>query len=72
MWSWLLTVVGVFGIFLIGQKRIVGWVVLVVSELLWIWYAIDTAQYGFVAGALIYGAVYLVSFHRWAKDAYPA
>ena len=46
MWSWILAVIGVTGIFFVGRKTIWGWYVLLFNELLWIAYAINTEQYG--------------------------
>jgi hypothetical protein len=47
MWSWVLAVIGVTGIFLVGRKTIWGWLVLCVNECLWIAYGLITKQYGF-------------------------
>jgi len=68
MWSWVLAVIGVTGIFLVGRKTIWGWPILFANEFLWIVYAILTKQYGFIAMALAYAAVYIKSFMHWRKD----
>jgi hypothetical protein len=68
MWSWVLAVIGVTGIFLVGRKTIWGWPILFANEFLWIAYAILTKQYGFIAMALAYAAVYIKSFMHWRKD----
>jgi hypothetical protein len=67
-WSWVLAVIGVAGIFLVGRKTIWGWLILCVNEVLWIAYALATDQYGFIAMAVAYAAVYIKSYIHWRKD----
>lgn len=68
MWSWVLAAIGVTGIFLVGRKTIWGWLILCVNECLWIAYALATDQYGFIAMALAYAAVYIKSYIHWRND----
>ena len=68
IWSWVLAVIGVTGIFLVGRKTIWGWLILCVNEVLWIAYALATKQYGFIAMAIAYAAVYIKSFMHWKKE----
>jgi hypothetical protein len=68
MWSWILAAIGVTGIFLVGRKTIWGWLVLCVNEVLWIAYALATDQYGFIAMALAYAAIYIKSYIHWRND----
>jgi hypothetical protein len=68
MWSWVLAAIGVTGIFLVGRKTIWGWLILCVNECLWIAYALATDQYGFIAMAVAYAAVYIKSYIHWRKD----
>ena len=67
-WSILLTTVGIFGLWIAGQKKAWGWSVGVAAQLLWIAYAITTRQWGFIASALVYGAVYGRNFLAWRKE----
>jgi hypothetical protein len=68
MWSWILAVIGVSGIFLVGRKTISGWLILGVNEFLWIAYSLSTKQYGFIFMALVYMAVYTKSYIHWKRD----
>jgi hypothetical protein len=68
MWSWVLAVLGITGIFLVGRKTIWGWLVLCANEVLWVTYALVTKQYGFIAMAIAYVVVYLKSYVHWKKD----
>jgi nicotinamide riboside transporter PnuC len=68
MWSYVLAVIGVTGIFFVGRKTIWGWHILLVNEALWITYAIITKQYGFILSAIAYAAVYIRSYIHWSKE----
>lgn len=67
-WSWLLTAVGVFGLWLAGRKDRRGWVVGVFAQVLWIAYALSTRQWGFLVSAGAYGWVYLRNARAWRQD----
>jgi hypothetical protein len=68
MWSWLLAAVGISGIYLVGNKSIIGWAVLLLNECLWTIYGISTRQYGFIFMAMTYAAVYIRSAINWKKE----
>ena len=65
-WSYLLTAVGVFGLFLAGRKDRRGWIVGLFAQVLWIAYATATHQWGFYVSALAYGWVYAKNARAWA------
>jgi hypothetical protein len=60
LWSWILAVIGVAGIYFVGKKTIWGWLVLLFNETLWIAYAVLTQQYGAI--------VYIKSYIHWTND----
>lgn len=64
-WSWLLAAVGLVGLWLAGSKHRAGWAVGVAAQVLWITYALVSAQYGFLASAAAYGFVYARNWWRW-------
>ena len=66
-WSWVLTLVGVTGLFLAGSKRKAGWALGLGAQLLWVSYAIATEQWGFIASAFAYGWVYARNWLRWRQ-----
>lgn len=68
MWSYLLTAVGVIGLWLAGRRRWQGWAIGLAAQTLWIWYAISTRQWGFLLSALAYGTVYGRNLWRWRRD----
>ena len=65
MWSWFLMAIGVLGVWLAGSNNKLGWALGVLAQLLWIAYALQTKQYGFIVSALVYGFVYARNFYRW-------
>lgn len=68
MWSWVLAILGITGIFLVGRKTIWGWLVLCANEILWVTYALITKQYGFIAMAVAYVLVYMKSYMHWRRE----
>lgn len=70
-WSWLLTSVGITGLFLAGSKKKIGWALGIAVQVLWIAYALATEQLGFVVSALVYAGVYARNWLRWHREANP-
>ena len=69
LWSWLLTAVGVTGLYFAGSKKRWGWAIGLGAQALWIAYALATRQYGFLVSAVAYGFVYGRNFWRWSAPA---
>lgn len=67
LWSWILTAVGVTGLFLAGRGGWAGWAVGLGVQVLWLAYAIVTKQYGFIVSAFAYGWVNVVNIQRVIK-----
>lgn len=68
MWSYLLTAVGVPGLWLAGRKVWWAWFVGLGAQGLWLAYALSTKQYGFLVSAFAYGFVYARNGLRWMKE----
>jgi len=67
-WSWLLTAVGVTGLYLAGRRSRWGWAIGLAAQVLWIAYALVSRQYGFIVSALAYGAVYARNLVAWSRE----
>jgi hypothetical protein len=52
---------------LAGRRLAVGWAVAIVNEVLWIVYAVQTRQWGFIVGALVYIGVFARNWWRWSR-----
>ncbi|WP_211250807.1 hypothetical protein [Mycetocola saprophilus] len=68
-WSYLLTAVGILGLWLAGGKNRAGWAVGLAAQVLWVAFALTTHQYGFLLSAVAYGTVYIRNFRAWKKPA---
>lgn len=68
LWSWLLTGIGVTGLYLVTRKMWIGFVVGLGVQFLWIAYAIATRQWGFLVSAFAYGSVNYLGLRRWLHD----
>lgn len=68
IWSILLAIVGIFGLYLAGSKKRLGWMVGLFAQILWFIFAIITKQYGFILSSVAYGWVYARNYIRWHND----
>jgi nicotinamide riboside transporter PnuC len=68
LWGWVLSITGLVGIWLAGDKRTSGWVILLVSEVLWVVYALTTGQPGFLLGSVAWGLVYVRNIAQWRRE----
>lgn len=67
-WSYALAPFGLLGMIMAGRKSKWGWLVSIGTQVLWLTYAVDTKQWGFIPGSLAYGFVYLRNFLKWNKQ----
>lgn len=68
MWSWVLSIIGIIGMFMVGRKMWQAFIVLISVEILWIVYSIQTRQYGFILGATAYITVHAINTRRWRRE----
>ena len=68
LWSWLLTTIGIIGLYLAGSKKRKGWAIGLASQGLWVIYALSTNQLGFLASAGVYGFVYARNYWLWKRS----
>jgi len=66
-WSWILAICGIFGTYFVGRRSKVGWFILFFNECLWLIYANQTKQYGFILGSVAYMTVYIQAWRHWSK-----
>lgn len=65
-WSWCLGLIGVTGLVLVYRypQRLIGPVIGIAVQVLWISYAIATRQWGFIPMSLSYGAANLYGLSK--------
>lgn len=68
MWSWVLAIIGITGMVMVGRKMWQAFVVLILVEILWAIYSIQTKQYGFILGSTAYITVHVISTRRWRRE----
>jgi len=68
IWSWILSVVGLTGFYLAGQKVWWSWYINIFNQALWLTYALVTDQYGFIAATLGYTFVFVKNAIKWTKE----
>lgn len=68
IWSFVLAAVGIAGIYLAGKKSKWGWGLGLAAQVLWVVFAITTAQYGFILTAVAYGFVYGKNLWQWHRE----
>lgn len=68
-WSYILAIVGIFGLYLAGNKVKWAWLIGAAAQVLWIIYGIVTKQYGFILSAVAYAWVYLRNHFKWNQGA---
>lgn len=66
-WSYALAPFGLIGMLLAGRRSRWGWLLSIFTQVLWLAYAVDTKQWGFIPGSLAYAAVYFKNFLAWSK-----
>lgn len=71
IWSFVLAAVGIAGIYLAGRKSKWGWGLGLAAQVLWLVFAVVTAQYGFILTAVAYGAVYGKNLWQWHREDSP-
>jgi nicotinamide riboside transporter PnuC len=67
-WSIGLAVIGLIGMHIAGRKSQWGWFIGLSAQVLWVIFALTTAQYGFLLSAAGYGWVYGNNWWKWRKE----
>lgn len=68
MWSYVLSIIGVIGLYFAGRNQWWAWGIAFCNEMLWIVYALTTDQYGFIFGALAYATIHARNGIAWKSN----
>lgn len=68
LWSWVLTLVGVFCFWLAGRKVWWAWYVGLAGQITWAAYSLITQQWGFLVGVGLYTFVYTKNARAWTIE----
>jgi hypothetical protein len=66
--SYLLSIVSLVTLWLIGNKNKAGFVLGLLNQILWTWYALTLKQYGLLVGVIAYTVIYIRNLIKWNKD----
>lgn len=66
--DWVVTIIGVIGFYLAGQKVWWAWYVNITNQLLWGIFAVVTEQWGFLIGIPLYMSVFMKNAYDWTKE----
>lgn len=64
-WSYILAPFGLWGMWSAGKRKRSGWLVSISTQILWLIYAVQTQQWGFIPGSAAYMIVYVKSYWEW-------
>jgi hypothetical protein len=64
-WSWGFAAVGLTAMFLAGRKKAVGWLIGALVQIVWLFYAVYTRQWGFIVTAVGYGTMQTLIWLQW-------
>lgn len=65
IWQFVLSALGVLGLYLAGKRLTAGWAVGLVAQVIWVGYSIATEQWGFIPASIAYGYVYARNWWSW-------
>lgn len=66
-WSVALTIIGVGGMYIVGNKHRWGFLVNLGGQVLWLTYAVTTQQWGFIPASFLWAWVYFRNWREWGK-----
>lgn len=65
----ILSAIGIYGAQQTGEKKLTGWLISILYQVLWIVYALFTGQYLFILVCVVYIKVYYKAYKSWRADA---
>lgn len=70
-WSYILAPFGLAGMWMAGRRNRWGWALSICTQVLWLAYAVQTQQWGFIPGSAAYGFIYVKNFISWRPNVEP-
>ena len=63
--TWVLSVISLLTVYLIGKKKLAGWIIGLFGQVLWIAWEISTKQWGLMPMTIIMTGLYIKSLNEW-------
>lgn len=67
--DYILAAGGILQIYLTGKKKRIGWLVGIATSIAWTYFAVSTAQYGFIISAAIFATLHYKNWVAWKTPA---
>lgn len=67
--DWLATACGLLGVYLLGNKNKIGFVLFMLASMSWITFGVLTGSIAVIIGSSIFLMMHLRGFLRWNKEA---
>lgn len=67
--DWLATVCGLLGVYLLGNKNKIGFIVFMMASMSWIIFGLITGSIAVIVGSSIFLMMHLRGFIKWNKEA---
>lgn len=65
--DWLLSGISALMLWQMGNKSIWGPRIGLAAQVLWLYFAIDSKNYGLVPGVAMFAVVHIRNLHKWSK-----
>jgi len=66
--SWILSANSLISLWLVGNKNKAGFILGLVNQALWVWYALMLKQYGLLVGVIAYTIINYRNLKKWSKE----
>ena len=66
--SYVLSANSLVSLWLVGNKNKAGFVLGVINQALWVWYALMLKQYGLLIGVIAYTIINIRNLVKWSKE----
>ena len=66
--SYVLSANSLISLWLVGNKNKAGFILGIVNQALWVWYAIMLKQYGLLVGVIAYTIINIRNLVKWSKE----
>ncbi len=67
--DWLATILGLTGVYLLGNKNKIGFIIFMLASMSWVTFGVLTGSVPVVIGSTIFFIMHLRGFINWSKEA---
>ena len=66
--DWFISIMGILSIWFVGNKWKSGWILKFISQIAWVYLAINKELYGFIPLAVIAGIISVRNYFKWKRE----